>query len=300
MAALAWARDGADWPHREASRFVTAAGLRWHVQVYGAGPAVLLVHGTAASSHTWRDFGPALAEHYTVIAPDLPGHGFTEMPPWRLQTLGGSAGALGELLAALGASPQLAVGHSAGAAILARMALDGLIEPQLLVSLNGAFLPFEGLAGYLFPTTARLLTFNPLVPLWVAFRSRNRRLFERLVGFTGSRLDAAGIDYYQRLATNPGHVAAALGMMARSHDDLYALEQELPRLAVPLALLTAERDQAVPPAQADRVRLRLPAARHEQLPGLGHLAHEEDPRRVAARVLALAAAPQGRGGVTIR
>ena len=58
---LDWATDGADWPNREASRFVEAAGLRWHVQVMGAGPVLLLLHGTGASTHSWRDVMPKLA-----------------------------------------------------------------------------------------------------------------------------------------------------------------------------------------------------------------------------------------------
>ena len=47
-----WEHDGRDWPNREHSRFVTAAGLRWHVQVAGQGPDLLLVHGTAAATTT--------------------------------------------------------------------------------------------------------------------------------------------------------------------------------------------------------------------------------------------------------
>ena len=299
---LAWERDAAGWPNREASRFAEAAGLRWHVQVYGSGPPLLLLHGSAASCHSWRAFGPELAQRYTVIAPDLPGHGFSAPATRRLQELDGVAAGLGELLGTLGYSPQAAVGHSVGAAILVRMALDRHLAPEALVSLNGAFLPFSGLAGQLFPTTARLLTYNPLVPFWLAFRARNRAFLAEVLARTGSRIDSRGVDLYQRLATDPGHVAAALGMMARTHDGLHALMAELPELPVPLVLLAAERDRTVPPAQAERVRLRLPSARLESLPGLGHLAHEEDPAGVARRVLAAldAAAPKRRGGAAVR
>jgi len=77
---LIWERDGRDWPNRSASRFVSAAGLRWHVQQFGTGPVALLVHGTGASTHSWRGLAPILAESFSVVAPDLPGHGFTEAP----------------------------------------------------------------------------------------------------------------------------------------------------------------------------------------------------------------------------
>ena len=75
-----WQRDGGDWPNREASRFVRAAGLLWHVQVMGQGPVLLLLHGTGAATHSWRAMLPLLARHFTVVAPDLPGHGFTDAP----------------------------------------------------------------------------------------------------------------------------------------------------------------------------------------------------------------------------
>src|SRR3954465_15975067 len=77
---LSWDRDGRDWPHREASRFIEAAGLRWHVQIMGQGPAALLLHGTGASTHSFLDLAPLLARRFTVVMPDLPGHGFTATP----------------------------------------------------------------------------------------------------------------------------------------------------------------------------------------------------------------------------
>ena len=69
--ALDWSRDGATWPHHERSRFVQAAGLRWHVQQFPGpqadSPSVLLLHGTGASSHSWRDLAPLLAQRFEVL-----------------------------------------------------------------------------------------------------------------------------------------------------------------------------------------------------------------------------------------
>ena len=59
---------------------VAAGGLRWHVQVAGDGPVLLLLHGTGAATHSWRDLLPLLAERFTVVAPDLPGHGRSDGP----------------------------------------------------------------------------------------------------------------------------------------------------------------------------------------------------------------------------
>ena len=92
-----------------------AAGLQWHVQVAGTGAPLLLVHGTGGATHSWRDVFPMLASTYTVIAPDLPGHGFTERPADDgVLTLTGMAAALRDLLHALGVAPRVIVGHSAG------------------------------------------------------------------------------------------------------------------------------------------------------------------------------------------
>jgi magnesium chelatase accessory protein len=268
-----------DWPLREHSRVLTAGGLRWHVQCLGRGPAVLLVHGTGAATHTWRGLAPLLARHYTVVAPDLPAHGGTARPADDdLMTLPGMASGLQALLRALGVEPVFAVGHSAGAAILARMCLDGAIAPRGLVSLNGALLELPGLPRAVFSPLARLLAASPL-PRLFAWRARDRSAVERLVASTGSQLDAAGVDLYARLVRDPAHVEGVLTMMARW--DLATLEADLPALAVPLLLVVGLQDGTVPPSEGRRVRDRVPRAELVELPGLGHLAHEERPATVA-------------------
>src|SRR5271165_3308749 len=277
-----WDRDGRDWPNRPSSRFVRAGGLCWHVQQMGAGPALLLVHGTGAATHSWRGLAPLLARRFSVIAPDLPGHGFTSRPEAEQLSLPGMAHALGALLHTIGAHPDLVVGHSAGAAILARMCLDGLIAPRGLISLNGAIMPLRGAPGQVFAPVARLLASTSPVPRLFAWRAGDRAVVERLLRATGSALDPAGLEFYGRLARTPAHAGAALGMMARW--DLPALERDLPRLQVPLTLVVGSNDRTIPPADALRVRALLPDAEVISLPGLGHLAHEEDPAAVATVV----------------
>ncbi|XBO38521.1 alpha/beta fold hydrolase BchO [Alsobacter sp. KACC 23698] len=281
-----WERDGRDWPNREASRFVRAGGLRWHVQVMGEGPPLLLLHGTGAATHSWRSLAPLLAERFTVVAPDLPGHGFTSPFPRGRPSLTGMARAVADLLAELELAPQVAVGHSAGAAIEIRMTLDGAIAPALLVGLNGALLPFGGIAGQLFPPMAKVLFLNPLAPRlfsWAADRGQ----VERLLRNTGSKIDERGLELYGRLFRTPGHVAGALGMMANW--DLESFERDLGRLATPTLLLVGGNDQAVLPDVSFQVRDRLADSTVKVLRGLGHLAHEEDPAQVAALILERAA-----------
>ncbi len=284
---LDWERDGRGWPHHASSRFVTAAGLRWHVQQMGPGghaPWALLIHGTGAATHSWRGMMPLLAPHFNVIAADLPGHGFTGAAPARQLSLPGMAQALTALLAAMQVVPQLVVGHSAGAAIGARLLIDGAIAPgAALVSLNGALLPLGGLPGLLFPPAAKLMAALPWVPQLFSRRAADDASVRRLIEGTGSTLDATGADLYGRLLRDPGHAAGALGMMANW--DLRPLERDFPRLRAPLTLVVGARDLAVPPAQARRVLARVPQARLVTLAGLGHLAHEEQPEAVAAVVL---------------
>jgi magnesium chelatase accessory protein len=286
-----WDRDGRDWPNHDASRFVHAGGLRWHVQQMGQGPAALLLHGTGAATHSWRGLAPLLAERFTVVAPDLPGHGFTEAPGDAGLSLPGMARLLDALLTELDLRPAVGIGHSAGAAILLRMTLDDLIAPKLIVSLNGALLPFRGFAGQIFAPIAKLLFANWLVPRLFAWRAGDRATVERLLRDTGSTLEPEGVELYRRLAGSPGHVAAALGMMANW--DLETLERDLPRLQTPLLLVVGDRDGTVPPSEADLVRARLPSATIETLPGLGHLAHEERPDLVANLVVQAARAAGG-------
>ena len=275
-----WEREGRDWPNREASRFVVAGGLRWHVQVAGQGPDLVLVHGTAAATHSWRDVLPLLASRFRVIAPDLPGHGFTSLPSSQRLSLPGMSASLNALLKVLGVKPVLVVGHSAGAAVLLRLALDGQIAPRTVVSLNGALLPLGERHAAFFTKAARMLVGLPFVPSLFAWRASDRAVAERLLRDTGSRIDARGVDLYARLFRQSGHIAAALGMMANW--DLAPLLRDLPHLAPRLVLMVGSADRTIPPAQAERVRARLPAARIVTLPGLGHLAHEEQPGQVAS------------------
>ncbi|HEX2941223.1 MAG TPA: alpha/beta fold hydrolase BchO [Rhodopila sp.] len=276
---LIWDRDGRDWPNRAFSRFVTAGGLRWHVQVMGEGPAVLLIHGTGAATHSFRTLAPMLAAHFTVVAPDLPGHGFTAEPAQASgYSLPGVADGIAALLQVLGLHPVLAAGHSAGAAVAIRMTLDGHITPATIVSLNGALLPFPGMTHDLFAPAARFLASSRLTATVFSSFIGSRPSVERLLRSTGSRIDADGIRLYGRLTANAGHVHGALALMANW--DLRPLLRELPRLPARLILVVGSRDGMVPPAEAYRVRAAFPKAQIVALPGLGHLAHEERPEEI--------------------
>lgn len=279
-----WDREGLDWPNRTCSRFVEAAGLRWHVQEAGQGPVCLLVHGTGASTHSFRDLLPILARQFRVIVPDLPGHGFTSRPAdHEGLSLTGMADALMQLLAALGATPQLAVGHSAGAAILCRLCLDGRMQPAELISLNGALLPLSGFKHPAVTPLIRAVASSDWVSRFFARRLESPAEVSKMLAATGSQLDAKGMELYGRLSRAPAHAGSALTMMAVW--DVRPLEREMPGLKVPLTLVVGARDRMILPGEAARVRRLLPSATVIQFPELGHLAHEERPDLIAHTVL---------------
>jgi magnesium chelatase accessory protein len=276
-----WAQDGKDWPNRNASHFYAAGGINWHVQMMGQGPVLLLLHGTGAATHSWRDLTPRLAQDFTVIAPDLPGHGFTSQPEKSGMTLPGMAQGVAALLDRLGLKPDYAAGHSAGAAVLAEMCLGNRIAPKALASLNGAMLPlpFHGVAAPLMGPLARLFASNPLVPMLFAWQAADGAVVRKLLQGTGSRIDAQGEKFYARLARRSGHAGAALTMMANW--DLKTFAQRLPGLQTRLLLVVGENDRSIPPEDAKRIKQLLPNAEIVRMPGLGHLAHEERPAEVA-------------------
>lgn len=291
MSAPRWDIEGARWPHRDRSAFVPAAGLRWHVQTFPGpaadAPVALLLHGTGAATHSWRDLAPLLAQHFTVVAPDLPGHGFTTGAPRGGATMAAMAQALAGLMAATAREPALIVGHSAGAALAIRMVLDELAAPTHVVGLSAALQPFPGLLARLFPAMARALFLNPFAPAVFARMARVPGETARfLARSTGSRIAADGVACYAALLGTSAHCAGALAMMADW--DLTAFAQDLPRLAVPLLLLHGARDAAVPPDSAQAAARQVRNGQFVALAGLGHLAHEEQPGEVAAAIRAFA------------
>jgi magnesium chelatase accessory protein len=287
-----WATEGRDWPNRAASRFVEAGGLRWHVQVMGEGPALVLLHGTGAATHSWRDLAPALARTHTVIAPDLPGHGFTASPQldegFALPRVAMSVSAL---LNELDVRPHALVGHSAGAAIAVRLVLDGLQAPAGIVGINAALLPFPGPLGPWAPYLAKTLFYNPFaLGLFLRRASRPGAIYD-LMQSTGSTLDARGVELYARLFRCRRHLESTIALMA--HWDLVSLKRDLPRLRGPLSLIVGEKDRAIAPEAADTVNRLVRQARIVSVPGVGHLAHEEKPDEIARLIVeAIQSAPR--------
>jgi magnesium chelatase accessory protein len=277
-----WATDGKDWPNAHASSFVRAGGYEWHVQMMGSGPVCLLLHGTGAATHSWRDVMPLLAKHYTVVAMDLPGHGFTKGLGQR-PTLEGVATSVGALLDELKLAPDIIVGHSAGVAIAAQLLLDRKWQIPL-IGFTPALMPFPGLAAKIFPSLAKMLFTNPFVAIiFSRMAQAPGQTAKFLARATGSKIDAAGAKYYTRLFSKSGHCDGAIRMMANWR--LEALGARLGNIASPVLLVSAAKDAAIPkPAVVQAVAL-IPGCETLEMVALGHLAHEEDPAQ-AVKIIA--------------
>jgi magnesium chelatase accessory protein len=92
---------------------------------------------------------------------------------------------------------------------------------------------------------------------------------------------------YDSLLSNPDHIAGTLRMMAGW--DLPPLLAQLSQLEMPIWLIAAEGDKTIPPERSLSVLPKLKNGRSFRLPGLGHLAHEEDPEAIAAIFLDMTA-----------
>lgn len=282
---LCWRRDGPSWPLSDSSIFVRSDEISWHVQRYGSGTDLLLVHGTGASTHTWAGLGPRLAAHFTVTAIDLPGHGFTQPVSSRRISLDGYATLVSNLSRALSIRPAVAIGHSAGAAILIRMALDDPDALVRIIGLNAALAPFPGASGQLFPILAKLMLTNSVVPRLFAWRARSHGAVDSLLSATGSRVPDRSAAIYSRLFQSPRHVTATLNMMANW--DLGRLQRDLGRLKVPTCLLAGARDRMIASRESHAASRATPAATTQIVNDVGHLMHEEAPDRIAGVILQL-------------
>lgn len=266
-----------DWPFSHASRHIACAPHLWHVQDLGTGPTLLLIHGAGGATHSFRHLIPHLLADHRVIAIDLPGQGFSVLGARHRCGVDAMAEDLARLVAQQGWEPAALVGHSAGAAIALRLAE---IRPvRAVIGINAALGKFEGLAGWLFPAMARLLALTPFAAQIFSRMAGTPSKVRQLITSTGSQIDAAGLAQYLHLVRMPSHVSATLAMMAQWNLD--AMTDRLGRQNTPCLFITASGDRAVPASVSQKVALAMPNARWVNLPGYGHLVHEEAADTVA-------------------
>ena len=277
-----------DWPFRTASHFVNCNGLRWHYQQLGTGPTLLLLHGTGGSTHSWHHTLETLAEHFTVLVVDLPGHGFTIVPSnidatRDVYSLEGMARELHALLATLGLTPTLVAGHSAGVAVLLRLVLDGLVAPSRIVGFNPALVAPPALyIAFIAPLLGAIVQ-TSVVADSGAWLARQTTVIRTMLQSTGSQLSADDLARYELLCRRPTHVHAALAMMSRW--DLPRIVRDAISLRVPLTLVAGRNDRWVPLTALEKSVARIPTATLRVIEDAGHLLLEERPDEVVRTLL---------------
>ncbi len=277
-----WKSEKYQWPNHEVSQFIEIDRMRWHVQKAGSGPCVLLLHGTGATTHSFRDIFNNFSKDFTVMALDLPGHGFSSRLNGGRPTLERVSAGIAKLLEHENFSPDVIVGHSAGAAIAVELASKHVCGTKGIVSINGAFYPFPGFAGQIFPAAAKLLFVNPFMSHLFAFGAHNKDRVHRLIDSTGSKLTSEGLIFYQKALQSSDHIEGTLAMMANW--DLDKMASQIKELDMPMLQIIGDKDGTIEPAASLKTAKLLTDGEREVFEGYGHLVHEEVPKEVGASI----------------
>jgi len=245
----------------------------------GEGPAILMIHGIAGSSGAWREVMPALAEQYTVIAPDLLGHGQSAKPTGDY-SLGACANVLRDLLGVVGIPRATVVGQSFGGGVAMQFCYQNpeWCERLVLVDSGGLgrevswLLRFMTLPGaeYLMP-----IIFPPFVG------ARGDEL-SRLLYSRGIRMPRVGEMWRSYASLTDGanrqsfirtirSVIDPGGQTVSAMDRLYLTQQ------VPTLIVWGEHDSIIPVSHAHDAHAAMPNSRLEIVAGAGHFPHVEAP-----------------------
>jgi len=270
---------------------VAEISLHGHALSYrigGDGPLLVLVHGITNSSAAWEPVLALLERRFTVLAPDLLGHGDSAKPRGDY-SLGANASLLRDLMLALGHERGTIAGHSLGGGIAMQMAYQfpERVDRLVLVSSGGLgrqvtpLLRAAALPGA--ELVLPLLASEPLVNAGAQVGGLMRR-----IGLgVGSDLTAMarGIASLQDIEARRAFVHTARsvidtgGQRVNATDKLYLAE------AVPTLILWGERDTIIPARHGVRAHENMPGTRLRIFAGAGHFPHHDDPDGFAAEII---------------
>ena len=259
---------------------ITLHGHRVSYRRAGWGPAILLIHGIAGSSETWTPVIDSLAEKYTVIAPDLIGHGESAKPRGDY-SLGAYASGIRDLLQAIGHERVTVVGHSLGGGIAMQLAYQFPERCDRLVLVSSGGLGRE--VSFLL-RAATLPGSEWVIPVLASGRVLSAgNWVGGLVGRAGLRAGSDLEELWRALTSlhDAGarqafvytlrSIVDAGGQRVSARDRLY-LAKEMPTL-----ILWGESDRIIPAHHGAEAHDAMPGSRFETFPGAGHFPHRDDP-----------------------
>ena len=265
-------------------QYLTLHGHRRAFVKVGQGPVLLLLHGLGCDHTTWEPVIDTLAKRYTVIAPDLLGHGQSAKPRADY-SVGGYANAMRDLITVLGIDKVTVVGHSFGGGIAMQFAYQfperterlilvasGGLGPDVSPAIRAITTPgFHQVMGLLTLPGVRHVGMAGLRALSGAPLKHARDLDEVANIYDSFK------DPYARHAIQ--HVVRAVvdwrGQIITMADRAYLTE------AMPMCVVWGRDDRVIPVRHADNVGELAPKARVEVIPNAGHFPHKDHPHRFA-------------------
>ena len=268
------------------SHAAVIGGVKLHYLAAGKGPAVILLHGYTQTSRMWRPIIPLLAKNFTVIAPDLPGIGDSDIPTAGLD-MKSAAIRIHDLAKSLGVEKARVVGHDIGLMVAYAYAAQFPAETEKLVLLD-AFLP--GVQGweaiYDDPHTWHF-RFNGPTPEALV-RGRERTYFEYfwndLAADKNRSVPAADREAYIAAYSRSGRMHAGWAYFAawpQTAEDFSRLAQT--RLTIPV--LTIGGDKSLGEALGQQAKLVATDVTVVVLKNSGHWVMEEQPKETIAALL---------------
>jgi pimeloyl-ACP methyl ester carboxylesterase len=271
------------FPLQEVSLHGHGVGFR----IAGEGPLIVLLHGITSTSDVWLETMGRLAERYTVVAPDLLGHGRSAKPRGDY-SLGAYASGGRDLLGVLGFESGTVVGHSLGGGIALQFAYQfpEYCERLVLVSSGGLGKEVHPLLRAAALPGAELVL--PLIVRdWAIGAGSAVAGFLEGFGFKAGPDLAEAARGYRSLADRGAreaflHTLRAVidldGQRVSATDRLY-LARGLPTL-----LIWGSRDPIIPVEHGRAARERIPESRLVEIPGAGHWPQLDDPDRFVAEL----------------